>query len=295
MNIPQGGIAFFDSGIGGITVLAACRKYVKNDLLYYYGDNTHAPYGNLSPYQIREYVIDVFEYFARLNVKAAVLACNTVTAVCVEELRSAYSFPILGTEPALKIAAQAGGDILVLTTRATHDSTRFQKLCKNVQAIYPQVRFFPVACEQLAGVIERNLSDPRFDYTPFLPVQKADGVVLGCTHYVYIEKQIQNFYRCPVYHGNEGIARQLLKVLKKNRDERPLCIFDRQKVGRMTTNIPPNTLHKGGSNLTNKSSRQNPLQPLKIQGEEGIIFLGESAKKNEEIYKQTYVRGKNGR
>ena len=77
MRILKGGIAFFDSGIGGMTVLAECQKRCKGEIFYYYGDNKHAPYGNLPPAKIRRYVEKAFRKFRRLKVKAVVVACNT--------------------------------------------------------------------------------------------------------------------------------------------------------------------------------------------------------------------------
>ena len=106
MRIPKGGIAFFDSGIGGMTVLSACEKQINNEIFYYYGDNFHAPYGNLPIYKIKKYVHKAFKLFESLQVKAVVIACNTVTAVCIDELRRKYTFPIIGVEPALMKALQ---------------------------------------------------------------------------------------------------------------------------------------------------------------------------------------------
>ena len=60
MKIPKGGVAFFDSGIGGLTVMAACRERIGKEIFYYYGDNAHAPYGNLTPKQIRRFVFSAF-------------------------------------------------------------------------------------------------------------------------------------------------------------------------------------------------------------------------------------------
>ena len=111
---PKGGIAFFDSGIGGLTTLSSCVDYAQAHNLgginyYYYGDNFHAPYGNLSEGQIFSYVDEIFSRFKSLEVSAAVLACNTATAVCAERLREKYTFPIIGLEPAILPAAKEGG------------------------------------------------------------------------------------------------------------------------------------------------------------------------------------------
>ena len=215
MKVLKGGIAFFDSGIGGLTVLAKCREYLPNALFYYYGDNRHAPYGNLSDNKIRRYVRKAFSTFARLKARAVVIACNTVTAVCIEELRKRYPFPIIGTEPAVQSAAKIGGDIFVLTTRATFESEKFKNLCQSVQSRYPQTNIQPQPCDGLAGAIEKHLTESEFDFTPFFPRGSPDVVVLGCTHYIYIEEAVRKYYACPTLHGNDGVARRLMEVLKK--------------------------------------------------------------------------------
>ncbi len=289
MYIPKGGIAFFDSGIGGLTVLEAARKYLKNEILYYYGDNERAPYGNLSVSQIKEYVFTVFELFQALKVSAAVVACNTVTAVCIDELRRKFPFPIIGVEPAVLSAAKKGGNIFVLVTAATYQSLRFQSLCKEAAATYPNARIQAIACEKLAGSIEANVLDKNFDYTSLLPKARADSVVLGCTHYVYIEEQIKNYYQCPIYHGNDGIAKRIYEVVKENRDGRPPREIEEKNMGYLTTIFPSEAGLIEEENNTNKCSHENTFNPLKNLRKRGIYFLGKNAEKNEKIYKQTYV------
>lgn len=217
MDIPKG-VAFFDSGIGGLTVLAKCRETI-NENCYYYGDNCHAPYGNLSEDKILEYAERAFDEFLQLNVKAAVIACNTVTAVCVEKLRKKYPFPIIGAEPAILPAVKRGGETLVLTTRATYQSKRFSALCKKIALKYPNAVIRSCPCDALAGEIENHITDPFYDYSKYLPADRADTVVLGCTHYIYIRRQIERFYRCPSIDGNEGIAGRLRTVLRQEKKE----------------------------------------------------------------------------
>ena len=214
MRFLKDGIGFFDSGIGGLTVLSECRKKL-GGVFYYYGDNANAPYGNLSKTEIQDRVFAAFEEFASLNVRAAVLACNTATAICAESLRQKYSFPIVGAEPAVKPAAKVGGEIFILTTRATYESDRFKTLCKKVALRYPNAFLKSFACDALAGEIEKHVTDRAFDYTPYLPSGTPDAVVLGCTHYIYIRKNLEAFYGCNVYDGNRGIADHLSVVLEK--------------------------------------------------------------------------------
>ncbi len=231
MKIPHGGVAFFDSGIGGLTVLAACRKQLPNEIFYYYGDNARAPYGNLPEEVIFSYVEEAFAHFCRLEAKAVVLACNTATAVCVEGLRRKYSVPIIGAEPALFPAAQCGGEVLVLCTCATGNSARFLRLQANALARFPDVRFLCIGCAELAGEIERHATEKEYSYARFLPPAHPSAVVLGCTHYAYIKHQIERFYQCPVFDGNEGIAKRLRWVLStpekpKFENGRPLLTTD---------------------------------------------------------------------
>ena len=226
---PKGGIAFFDSGIGGLTTLSACLDYAKARNFsginyYYYGDNFRAPYGNLSEKQIFSYVDEIFSRFQALEVSAAVLACNTATAVCAEKLREKYPFPIIGIEPAILPAMRGGGEIFVLATVATCNSQKFQLLSEQAKLLYPKaiLRVFP--CKNLAGVIEENFGDRNADYSALLPKGNPTCVVLGCTHYIYIRKQIEDFYGCKTIDGNQAIAKRLFDILfeGKNRDEKPL-------------------------------------------------------------------------
>ena len=295
MRIPKGGIAFFDSGIGGLTVLHACEKYFEKDIFYYYGDNTRAPYGNLPPEKIKKYVFKAFKKFARLRVKAAVLACNTATAVCVEELRKKYNFPIVGAEPAVYTAAARGGEVWVLTTRATFESERFCRLCENARCKFPQTKITPIPCDDLAGEIEGHIFEKDHDYTSLLPKGTPTSVVLGCTHYVYIEEAIKALYHCEIYHGNEGMARRLFTLLRgeneKNRDGRPPRGESRFFLGRITTFFLYFRKRKRKGDKTNKRSHIKRLNPAENKGKTAIIFLGKSRKNNKKIYTKTYVRG----
>ena len=212
MKNIEGGIAFFDSGIGGLTVLLECQKKL-NTRFYYYGDNLRAPYGGLTKEKIHGYVLEAFDEFAGLKVDAAVIACNTVTALCIDELRQKYSFPIVGTEPAIAEGAKRGGTIFVLTTRATYHSPRFFELYKKTAIAYPNSNIQLYPCDQLAGVIEKNKGDLHFDYSKYLPRGNPTSVVLGCTHYIYIKKQIESFYGCKCIDGNKGIATRLASIL----------------------------------------------------------------------------------
>ncbi len=296
MRVPKGGIAFFDSGVGGLTVLSACERYLKNEILYYYGDNRHAPYGNLPPAKIRKYVLRAFKKFQRLKVRAAVIACNTATAVCVEELRNRFPFPIVGAEPAVMSAAAKGGEVFVLATRATCESERFVKLCKKAQALFPSACIRVAPCDLLAGEIEENLFSKDYDYSRFLPRGKPNAVVLGCTHYIYIKEGIEKHFGCPAYDGNEGMANRLCELLgEKNRDERPPPPKRRKILGFLTTEKGMLKLSYPNAKITNKRSLKNAKKRAKSSQRQGLFFLGKQRENNEKAYKQMFAlaKGKN--
>lgn len=132
--MEPGYIAFFDSGIGGLTLLKECAQQLAGESFLYFGDNANAPYGNKSPEEIERLTLTAFGYLSRFPLKAAVLACNTVTAECAAALRARCPFPVLGVEPALKPAAKACKNVLVLATRATLSSKKFRALAESVSA-----------------------------------------------------------------------------------------------------------------------------------------------------------------
>ena len=284
MKIPKGGVAFFDSGIGGLTTLAACLEVLDGEQIYYYGDNAHAPYGNLPIKKIRRYTLRAFKKFCRLQVKAAVIACNTVTAVCVEELRRKFSFPIVGIEPAVNTAAAVGGEVYILATRATCESERLHRLLKRTKQRYPTSELIAIPCDGLAGEIEKKLSSNTCSIERFLPRGTPSAVVLGCTHYIYCKEKIARFYGCDVYDGNDGVAKRLQSLLKakewalcpkivKNRDGRPLSKNSKRFLCKKSMQTPKNQRVSKNKNAIKCSH---------------IFFLGSAKKVNKMFYERTF-------
>ncbi|MDE7454138.1 MAG: glutamate racemase [Clostridia bacterium] len=209
-NVQNPSVCVFDSGIGGISLLFECvRKLPRVDFTYF-ADNFRVPYGDLSREELVERVDEVFEEIAKSNPSAAVVACNTVTAQCIDFLRNKYDFPILGIQPAVKPAAESGGRCLVLATPATVKSESFKKLLQRYGGRNTRI----IACDKLAYQIEQNIFNlSESGIEALLPKFNADTVVLGCTHYVLAKKIIQKFYNCPVFDGISGTADHLKEIL----------------------------------------------------------------------------------
>lgn len=300
MSIPSGGIGFFDSGIGGMTVLSACMERFDGGVFYYYGDNDRAPYGNLASERIYAYTKEAFDEFARLKSIAAVVACNTATAVAVERLRKEYSFPIIGAEPAVMEVAKLGGVAYVLTTRTTHENERFKKLCMRARTRYPATTIIPIACDGLAGEIEKHLTDENYNFTACLPRGSPTSVALGCTHYVYLKKTLESFYGCACLDGNDGIARRLCSCMSdfflKNRDRQPRGDFlwdGRPPAGEFDKNaLGENVLFIKKEEKANGKKFSILKNPEKIPQNRPffqLFFLGSGKKRNKYLYEQMFV------
>lgn len=217
-------IGVFDSGIGGLTLLHEIIRQLPNEQYCYYADTQNVPYSTKSEEQIKEFVENAVNYFLQRNVKAIVLACNTATNVCVEDLRSRLSIPIIAIQPAVKVAVDNDKNaltsqrknILVCATPITLRSARFQRLVDSLNADGIVER---MALPELVKLAEKEeFGKPAEDYIKEtllqIDISKFGSIVLGCTHFTYFEPI---FYKLApqisIFDGNEGTARHLKNIL----------------------------------------------------------------------------------
>ena len=204
-------VCFFDSGIGGLTLLCEAIKRSEGVHYAYFADNYNVPYGRYSHDELLGVADGIFGSISGYNPSAAVIACNTVTAHCAAYLRDKYNFPIIGIQPAIKPAVAGVKSCLVLATPATANSRSLSDLVARFGNGITEV----VACPKLASYIEENA--PNFSEEKIfnmLPDIKTQSVVLGCTHYIYVKQIISKFYGgCPVFDGVEGTVNRLLSIL----------------------------------------------------------------------------------
>ena len=210
---PNASVAVFDSGIGGLNLLAECAAALPDVDFYYLADNFNVPYGNKRKNEILALVNDKLSLLSGVKLSAAVIACNTATANCIGELRAQYPFPVIGIQPAVKPAAEHGGKCLVLATPSTVESDSFKNLLARVSENRP-TDFIIHACEGLAEYVEQNVFDLDKELPKtFFPQVEVDSVVLGCTHYVFIKEAISKLYNCEIFDGISGTAANLCRKL----------------------------------------------------------------------------------
>lgn len=215
-------IGVFDSGIGGISVLADLIKTLPYEKFIYYADTLHSPYGVKPEDTVRSLSLRVAEFLSFIGIKSLVVACNTATSAAVYEIRRMYTFPVVGMEPAIKPAVELGGrgKILVMATPLTLKSKKFHELVQSYKCFADIV---PFPCEELVEIIERHPADKRAieDYLlhVFSSIDRRciSAIVLGCTHYVLIKKEILKIAgnSINVIDGNSGTVRQVKTVLQR--------------------------------------------------------------------------------
>jgi glutamate racemase len=182
-------IGVFDSGIGGLTVVAALRTLLPNESIFYLGDTARVPYGGKSPATVQRYSLEIASMLLDENAKTVVVACNTASAVALSQLSENVPVTVTGViTPGAQaaIAATRAGHIGVIGTRATIKSGAYERALRSIDA---NVRVTARPCPLLVPLIEEGwLEHPITDqiirqYLEPLVDEGIDTLVLGCTHY----------------------------------------------------------------------------------------------------------------
>jgi glutamate racemase len=222
-------IGVFDSGIGGLSVLRHIQARLPRESLLYFADSGFAPYGEKTEDFIVRRSLAIADFLLQHGAKALVVACNTATAAAIRALRERYpALALVGVEPGLKPAAILSKSriIGVLATDRTINSTKFNLLREQISAA-TGVRFLSQACIGLANQIEEGeLSSPTTTtlvqrYVAPLIEQGADTLVLGCTHYPFVQALIETCVcqatpqAIAIIDTGEPVARQLARLLSE--------------------------------------------------------------------------------
>lgn len=189
-------IAVFDSGIGGLTVLAALQRLLPHETFVYFGDTARVPYGTKSPLTVRRYSTQNTRFLMRFGPKMLVVACNTATAAGLDVVAAAAGVPVIGViEPGARRAARAGrengGAIGIIGTESTISSRSYYRAIRS-QGCNNEI--WERACPLLVPMVEegRTACDPivRAAAEEYLaPVRgRVSALVLGCTHYPVLKE-----------------------------------------------------------------------------------------------------------
>ena len=215
----QSPVGILDSGIGGFSVVRQVRQLLPGEDLLYFGDGAHVPYGNHDRQTIVAMSRYMFAFMARHEVKALLVACNTISCV-MEECRDLVDCPVFsavqaGADAVVELGAQRVG---VISTVYTHAARSYPQY---IHASSPrELAVFSRGCPNLARLVEENLGDPagmalveadlRRELDEMVYRDKIQCCVLGCTHYPLVEESIHKLYpHLTLIDPAQGMARHL--------------------------------------------------------------------------------------
>ncbi|GGX99663.1 glutamate racemase [Massilia dura] len=232
-------IGVFDSGLGGLSVLRHIHAQLPHEHLIYFADSGHAPYGGRSEEWVVQRSLAIAAFLFGQGSKALVVACNTATVAAIKAIRTEWpGMPIVGVEPGLKpgAAATRSGKVGVLATDRTLHSEKFLTLRDQV-ASATGTEFLLQPCIGLVDQIELGQLGSEAtmalldQYVAPLLDDGADTLVLGCTHYPFVEEQIRDVAARHASHDasspvtlidtGDAVARQLARLLEGAGLQRP--------------------------------------------------------------------------
>ncbi len=223
VNAP---IGVFDSGIGGLTVAYALKELMPNEQIVYFGDTAHLPYGEKSAAALQSYTVKSIDLLLKNGAKMIVIACNSASAAAYDlacAYAGSYAHVINVIDPVADFVAQHYGHKTVglIGTRQTVNSRVYEKKLKDKN---PEILLKSLSTPLLASAIEEGFYDNKIsfalteEYLSNPQLADIDALILGCTHYPLIKKQIENFYgqKVDVIDGSWITAEFVLHFLKKN-------------------------------------------------------------------------------
>ncbi|MFD0698645.1 glutamate racemase [Paenibacillus sp. GCM10027628] len=192
----QQAIAVLDSGVGGLTVVKEVMRQLPQEKVIYFGDTARSPYGPRPAEEVCSFTRQIVDYLVQFNPKMIVIACNTATAVAIEDIRNRVSIPVLGViSPGARAAIKTtrSGVVGVIGTDGTIRSMAYEQA---LRTIAPGIQVYSEACPMLAPFVEKGLFDAEEanviveQSLRSLVGKPIDCLILGCTHYPFLMHSI---------------------------------------------------------------------------------------------------------
>ncbi len=190
-------IGVIDSGVGGLTVVKEMLIHLPNESLIYIGDDKRCPYGSRSAEEVLKFTIEMAEALSEMDIKMLVIACNTATAIALEEIRQRFNFPVVGViVPGARaaVATSKTQKIAVLGTTRTIKSSAYQN---EIIKQSPYAMVYPLDCPEFVPLVEKGQYKSREagvvveNRLSKLNGENFDIAILGCTHYPLLEAHIK--------------------------------------------------------------------------------------------------------
>ncbi|MEQ8908357.1 MAG: glutamate racemase [Vicingaceae bacterium] len=223
-------IGIFDSGIGGLTVAHAIKELLPNEQLLYFGDTAHLPYGDKEPYSIKHYSVEIAKFLLEKKAKVIVMACHTASSIAFEEVKRVIgnrAIVLNVVDPiieSLKTLKNEKHKIGVIGTKGTINSKVYPR---KIKSLYQNLEVSALATPLLCPMIEEGFIDDRISqavidsYLGENCLKQISHIVLACTHYPLIKKQIAAYYQNQVRVIDP--AEEVAQLVKSTLSEKGLC------------------------------------------------------------------------
>ena len=196
-KINEAPIGVFDSGLGGLTVAREIMRNLPTERIVYFGDTARVPYGSKSKDTIVRYSRQIVRFLKTQDIKAIVIACNTATALAIDEVKEEAGMPVIGViDPGAPMAVRAtrNKNVGVIATRATIQARTYTTFINNLD---PEINVISQACPLLVPLVEEGWLHDRITdeilmrYLDDVLEHDVDTLILGCTHYPLLRSAIK--------------------------------------------------------------------------------------------------------
>lgn len=218
-------ILVIDSGLGGVTILKSLMQKLSGESFIYLADNLNSPYGNKSKKFLQQNIINLLtKVFSQYKIKLVVFACNTLTATTINKVRKHFNVKFVGTEPAIK-QVSLNEKTLVLATEQTHKNCKILKKYKNNK------NFDFLEIKNVASFLDKNFFNREkiiYELANQIKNKSYKNVVLGCTHYYFLENEIKvvlNNENIKFFKSIKGVVNRVTSLVENNKNEQEYKIM----------------------------------------------------------------------
>lgn len=211
-------VGVFDSGIGGLTVVKSLLEHQLFSQIIYFGDTARVPYGSKDKNTIIRYAIEAVEFFKNFELDMIIVACNTVSAYALQEMRESSSVPVIGVVEAGVLATanalqEKNANILITGTKATVNSKAYESALRELGFTNLHAKATPLFVQLVEEeIFSGKVLEAAFEHY-FFDAQKPQALILGCTHFPLISKAFQDYFgkETLLIHSGDAIVEHLLR------------------------------------------------------------------------------------
>ena len=246
--MKQLAVGVLDSGIGGFSVVKELKRLLPKENIEYFADHARQPYGVRKQKEIEGFVVQIINFLLEKGIKACIIACNTATVAGLERAKEEFNIPIIGViEPGARaaVATTSNRKIGLVATEFTVNSKVYHK---EIKRINPKIEIFANPCPKFTPLVELGQFDTIETYQAakeyLKPIKDAqvDTLILGCTHYPFLQKVISDIMGPKVRLVNP--AYNTVLDLKKILEEKYLLKIDKNRKENYYTSGNPDNMKK---------------------------------------------------